>query len=110
MSKGLTASPAGFTPATDFFSNGSWKGSVFLPVALPSPKVAGRGLGDRLRVCDTGASDASAASSSAARTTNRPPRIPPRFADPTPRTFPTRAGAAARVATPAAEMIVMDDM
>ena len=38
------------------------------------------------------------------------PRIPPRFADPTPRTFPTRAGAAARVAAPAAEMIVMNDM
>ena len=41
MSKGLAM---GFPPVLD--SKGSWKGSVFLPVTLPSPKDDGRGLGD----------------------------------------------------------------
>ena len=40
MSNGLAM---GFPPV--FASKGSWKGSVFLPVTLPSPKRDGRGFG-----------------------------------------------------------------
>ena len=51
ISKGLVASPLDPIPATDLFvSNGSWNGSVFLPVTLPSPNELGNGLGDRFFV------------------------------------------------------------
>jgi hypothetical protein len=64
MSNGLVASFRDPIPATDLFvSNGSWNGSVFFPVTLPSPKPLGSGLGERFLVWLTGASTAVSSSS-----------------------------------------------
>ena len=112
-SKTPAASFADPAPGMDLFvSNGSWKGSVFLPVTFPSPNDDGRGLGDRLRVCDTGcAASASSPSDAASRAAPLAPRGLCSTALAAREPFlPTRADATALASAPPEIVVMTDDI